>query len=72
LRRQCQEDLDHLRNTPEVSERLFRLLERLAHRLTRIETGDYGPDETPTRPERRPTPPPFIAANVTDILEGKK
>jgi hypothetical protein len=53
LREECQGDLAALRVEGALSERAFRLLERLVMRLDRLETGSFPAEERPTEPERR-------------------
>ena len=53
LREECYADLAVLRSSPDIPERVFRLLERIVARLDRIETGSFPVSEMPTEPERR-------------------
>jgi hypothetical protein len=73
LRQECHEDLAALRNDPTMSERAYRLLEKFAARLDRLETGEFPPEETPTEPERRPSGAKWNKDAVLKALEeGKK
>lgn len=51
LRRLSQESLDALRGN--VDERTWELFELILARLTRLETGEFSPEEVPTRPDKR-------------------
>ena len=53
LREECQTDLQALRVEGLLSERAFRLLEKLVTRLDRLETGSFSTEERPTEPEQR-------------------
>jgi len=57
-RRESQELLDALRGDPSVSPRAWELFENILARLLRLETGSFGPEETPTKPARRLTEAP--------------
>lgn len=73
MRQDCHADLAALRSDPLVSERAFRLFERLVSRLDRLETGSFSTEETPTKPERRPSAASWNNEEVLKALrEGKK
>lgn len=69
LRQECHADLTALRGDPGVSERAFRLLEKLVVRLDRIETGSFHPLEAPTEPERRTSSQKWSNEGVLRALE---
>jgi hypothetical protein len=76
LRLECHEDLAALRAGGELTERAFRLFEKLVQRLDRIETGSFSTAERPTDPERprksSGAMPAFRAQNVIDELDKGK
>jgi len=73
FRRDCHADLAVLRGDPLVSERAFRLLERIVARLDRIETGSFLPTEAPTEPERKVSSQRWSNEGVLRALEeGRK
>jgi hypothetical protein len=57
LRQECHRDLAALRGDAGLSERAYRLFERLVSRLDRLETGSFSPEEKPTAPERKASAP---------------
>jgi hypothetical protein len=73
IRQECHADLAALRNDNLVSERAFRLFEKLVSRLDRLETGSFPQEETPTVPERRPSSTKWSNEGVIKALEeGRK
>jgi len=72
LRQECYDDLAALRDDPSVSERAFRLFEKLCARLTRLETGSFSTEEKPTEPERRASSAKWRNDGVMKALEEGK
>ena len=73
LREECQEDLQALRVEGLLSERAFRLLEKLVTRLDRLETGSFPVEERPTEPERRKSSTKWRNDGVLrELAAGKK
>ena len=73
LREECQGDLAALRVEGALSERAFRLLERLVMRLDRLETGSFPAEEQPTEPERRKSSTKWRNDGVLrELAAGKK
>jgi hypothetical protein len=77
-RQETREGLNWLRSDPATSERLRVVLELLAERLDRLETGTFSPEEVPTQPDparvrkSSGSMPAFRAERVTAILEEGK
>lgn len=72
LRKECHEDLAILRESVELPERAFRLLERLTARLDRLETGEFPVTEEVTAPARKGSGT-WSNTRVLEALEdGKK
>jgi hypothetical protein len=72
LRQECRRDLDVLRVDPSVSERAYRLLERIVDRLDRLETGSFPTEERPTEPARRESSTGWRNDKVIEALEKGK
>jgi hypothetical protein len=69
LRQECHADLASLRTDTTLSERAFRLFEKIVARLDRIETGTFHETESPTKPERRGSSATWSNEGVIKALE---
>lgn len=72
LRARTTELLGVLRSDDSVSQALFELLDIFARRLDRLELGDYGPEEAPTRPDRKSSSGSMSAVIGEIFDEAKK